>query len=459
MNTRQFNSLAELKQVLHLGWPMVLTQLFIMFTGFMDTAMAGRYSSLDLAGVTLGGNVFWPTFLLLTGMTMALTPITSQLRGENRVQDVGHRLRQGLWISLATSTLLIVVLFNARYVYLAFGVDAQAMRIAIEYIEAMAWGVPPVVMYVALRYVSEGLGHTRPPMLIAGSILPLNGILNYCLIYGEFGFPELGGVGCGYATAIVFWVEFVLMLLVINRPFFRATQLFARFEGPDLATILSTLRIGAPIGFSIFLEMAMFSIIGLLVAGIGVNELAAHSIAGNLNWLTYVIPMAIGSAASIRVGFYVGSRNLPAARATSGAIFKFAMAYAVAISALLVFGRYYLIGIYTTDPAVIEIAAVLLLFIAVYQLVDDTQAVTIGALRGYKDTRVPMYLGLVGYWFIALPLGYCLAEEIIAPGLAPGVYGYWTGLTIGLALVAICVGIRLWYTSADDARILRFAQS
>ncbi len=208
---------------------------------------------------------------------------------------------------------------------------------------------------------------------------------------------------------------------------------------------------------TIFLEMAVFSVIGLLIAQMGVVEVAANSIAGNLNWATYVIPVSLGSAASIRVGFYVGAKDYAAARATSATVYKFSLGYAVLMSILLLTFRYTLIGLFTTDPIVIDLTATLVIFIAVYQLVDDSNAVTIGALRGYKDTQLPMYLGLVGYWFIAVPLGYCLAEEILFPGLAPGIYGYWTALTLGLAIVAVSTGLRLWHISSNETKIIRLA--
>lgn len=447
----------ELRSILQLGWPMVLTQLFIMATGFLDTAMAGHYSSVDLAGVSVGSSLLWPLFMLLTGVTMALTPIVSQLQGGDKTAQVGHQTRQGLWICALTSTLLVLVLFNARSLLDLAGVDATTTQIAADYLHAVAWGIPPVIFYVALRHTCEGLGNTRPPMLIAGSVLPLNAFFNYALIYGEFGFPELGGVGCGYATAIVFWVELGLMMLVVRQPFFRLTGAFSRFEWPNLRTIAAIARIGTPIGITVFLEMAVYSIISILVARIGVNEVAGHSIAGNLNWLTFVIPMSLGSAASIRVGFHVGSGSYDAARQASATVYRFSIGYALIVSALLVTLRYQLIGMYTTDPAVIEIAATLLLFIAVYQIVDDSQAVTVGALRGYKDTQVPMLISLVGFWILALPLGYTLSNGLLLPGLAPGVYGYWSGLTLGLTVVAICVGIRLWRTSADHHKVRKLA--
>ncbi len=448
---------AELRQVLQLGWPMILTQLCIMATGFLDTAMAGHYSATDLAGVSLGGNVLWPVFLLLTGTTMALTPITSQLVGAGKVSQAGHRIRQGLWICLVNSALLMAVLFNAAPIYVAAGVNAAAADIAAEYLAAVAWGIPPVVFYVALRHTSEGLGKTRPPMLIAAGVLPLNALLNYVFIYGEMGFPEMGGVGCGWATAIVFWIQFIAMTGVVRLPYFRQTGLFNGAMRPDPGTISEIVRIGAPIGLSIFLETALFSVVAFLIARIGVNEVAASTIAGNLNWLTYVIPMSLGSAASIRVGFHVGAQNFSAARTTAWTVYRFSLVYALIISVALVSLRYTLIGVYTTDTHVVEIAATLLIFIAVYQIVDDSQAVVIGALRGYKDTRIPMLYSLLGYWFLALPLGYCLAEGLLLPGVAPGVYGYWSGLTLGLTVVAICVGIRLWQVSRNPQKVLQLS--
>ncbi|XOV85193.1 MAG: MATE family efflux transporter [bacterium] len=448
---------SELKTVLQLGWPMVLTQLFIMGMGFVDTAMAGRYGAADLAGVSLGGSVMWPFMMMLTGITMALTPIISQLRGRKQLAQVGHQIRQGMWICLVSSTVLVLILSNASAIYGLIGLEPEVARVATEYLAAVAWGIPALVFYVALRHACEGLGHTRPPMIIAGSMLPVNVALNYGFIYGKWGLPELGGVGCGYATAIIFWLQFTMMLFVIKRPYFIATGLLEKFEWPVAKSVASIFKIGTPIGLVIFLEMAVFSVIAFLIARLGVEEVAANAIAGNINWLTYVIPMSLGAAASIRVGYHVGANDLVAARLTALTVYKFSIGYALVVSVVLVLMRYHLVSIYTADPAVIQIAVTLLLFIAVYQIVDDSQAVTIGALRGYKDTQVPMYISLVGYWFIAVPLGWALSEGHLLAGLAPGVYGYWTALTIGLSLVAISVGLRLWYLSGNDRKIITLA--
>lgn len=452
-----FNVRIELKEMFQLGWPIVLTQLFIMLTGVLDTAMAGRYSSLDLAGVSLGGMFMWPAFMLLSGLTMALTPIASQLRGAGKADQIGHQIRQGLWVCVITATLLVLVMINAGDAYAYFGIDEAASTIANDYLNAAAWGAPPIIFYVALRHICEGLGHPRPPMVIAGSIIPVNALLNYGFIYGEFGLPELGGVGCGYATAIVFWLEFGLMLFVCRMPFFKAIHAFKAVEWPHWKTVKSIIYIGAPIGLTIFVEMVVFSVVGIMVARFGVLETAANSIAGNINWASYVIPAAIGSAASIRVGFHVGAQNYTAAKGASLGVFKFSLVYAVVMGLLIIAVRYHLVTLFTTDAEVIEIATTLLIFIAVYQLVDDSNAVSIGALRGYKDTRVPMVLGLIGYWFIALPFGYTVSEEIIFAGLAPGVYGYWLAMTLGLSIVAVAMALRLYSISHDTDKVKALA--
>ncbi len=446
----------ELKALLRLGTPMVATQFFIMAMGFTDTMMAGRYDSVHLAGVALGGTVLWPVFMLTSGFTMALTPIVAQLRGANAIADAGARVRQGLWLGLAASVLCIVVVQNAGFVFSLVSVDPAAAAVAQDYLSATAWGLPAVQLYVVLRYTSEGLGKTLPPMIIAGLALPVNAVLNYVLIYGEFGAPELGGEGCGWATSVVWWLELALISLLLKRPYFRSINLLQRFDWPDWSMQKRIMKIGLPIGLTIFLEMAVFSVVGLSIASLGVIPLAANSIAGNVNWATYVIPSALGSAASIRVGFYVGASNYPGAAFVAKTAFFVSLTYALLISVLLITFRMQIAGLYTRDVAVLELAASLMFFIALYQIVDDTAATMGGALRGYKDTRAPMLYSLLGFWFLALPLGAVLCFGWA--GLEPmGVAGYWAGMTLGLAVVAGCIGWRLISTSRNPARISAFA--
>lgn len=446
--------LQEGRQLLNLGVPMMITQFFIMGMGFVDTVMAGRYSAADLAGAALGGNVFWPVFMFMIGLTMALTPMVAQLRGAGQVGDSGEMIRQGLWIAFFCGLVMAGILIAVEPFYRWLDVEPAVIDIAIGYMLACATGVVPALLYVTLRFTTEGLGHTKPPMLIAGCALALNIPVNYIFIYGKLGMPELGGVGCGVATAVVFWFELLLMLFVTRLPFFRATGLMDRFSWPNLGTILEILRVGLPIGTSSFLGMMIFSLIGFLIALIGVNEMAAHTIAGNINWMTFVTPMALGSAISIRIGFATGARDPATILRVQKASLLLILIYAVMATGLLVAFRHFMVQLYTTDTAVLHIAANLLLFVAIYQIFDDLLAGFNGALRGFKDTLAPMLISLVSYWLVSLPIGYFLSEGV--PGLiAPqGVYGYWAALTFGLFITCISVGLRLLYTTRKQLRLM-----
>ncbi|MCZ6503691.1 MAG: MATE family efflux transporter [Gammaproteobacteria bacterium] len=445
----------EIRELTRLGLPMVGTQFFIMAMGFLDTAMAGHYASVDLAGVALGGNILWPVFMLLAGLTMALTPMVAHFRGEGKVHQLGGLVRQGIWLALFSSAIIIAIITHAGPVFDFFEIDPTASDIADRYLKAAAWGIPGVMAYVTLRYVCEGLGHTVEPMLIAGSSLLINGTLNYILIYGKLGFPEMGGEGCGWATAITMWCELVLMLFLISRPWFRETGLLSRFEWLHFDNLLSIIKVGLPIGLTSFIGMAVFSVVAFFIGSIGVTALAAHSIAGNINWATFVIPMSLGSAASIRVGYFVGAGDFAYARQVSKTAFQISLVYALFTSILLISGRHLITAIYSNDLIVLEVASSLLIIVAIYQIVDCTQATMIGSLRGYKDTRVPMVYSLIGYWIFALPIGAVLGFGYISEPW--GVYGFWTGMALGLFFVCMLVGRRLYQTSHDDERIRAFA--
>ena len=447
---------SELNVLLRLSAPMIATQFFIMGMGFVDTAMSGQYSSLDLAGVAIGGVILWPLFMLFAGVLTALTPMVSQHVGGGRRLAVGALIQQGIWVAMIFGVLLFLLVRISEPLLILFDVAPEAVSIAMAYLKAASWGCPAVMLYVTLRYACEGLGQTFLPMLIAGTTLPINAGLNYVLIYGLFGAPELGGEGCGWATAITMWFELGVMLLVIRRPWLRNTGLFERVLKPKLAPIKSILQIGLPIGMTMFLEMTVFSLVSLLVGSIGIAAIGANTIGGNLNWFVFVIPMALGSAASIRVGYHVGAKDYARAAKVARLSVLISATYAFLASLVLVLGREVLPRIYTSDPAVLVLTAEVLLIVAAYQFFDCTQATIIGALRGYKDTQYPMIISIIGYWLIALPVGTILGWGLLGWNL--GVLGFWIGLGCGVGFVALFAVVRLYRTSRDVDRISQFSR-
>jgi len=448
---------AELGRLLRLAMPIILTQLSQMGMGVADTIMAGRYGAADLAGVALGGNVFWPTLMLLAGVIMAVVPAVSQLHGGGRHGGAGEVVRQAGWIALAGGVLLIALYRNAQALYEFIGVDPQAVPIATAYLDALSWGTLPLLGYFALRYLCEGMSWTTPAMLVAGFGLLVKIPLNYLFIYGGGFVPEMGGAGCGWSSALVMWLEFIVLAVVIVRSRMRSTGLFARFSRPDFTQIWRLVKLGGPIGLTIFLEFSMFSMVTLLIGRLGVAAVAAHQIATSVGGLAFMIPMALGMAVAIRVGFNTGAGDLAAARRSGWIAIGVSLAFALAAAVFLLVLRGPIASLYSNDPAVLAVAMQLMVFVAVYQFVDDTQVTALGALRGFKDTRTPMIIALVAYWTIGLPVGVVLGFGCLEiPGLT-GVRGFWVGLSAGLSVAAVVLVSRFAWLSRREAHVMRLA--
>jgi MATE family multidrug resistance protein len=446
---------AETGTLLNLAWPLLAAQLAQMSMGVVDTVMSGRVSSDDLAGVSLGGSVMWPVMMLIMGVLQAVTPSVSQLNGANRHGEIGEVIRQALYMAAIGSVVIVLILINVAPLYTFMEVDPDAVKISVSYLKMTAWGMPAVMGYFVLRFLCEGMGYTRPAMVIAVSALLLKIPLNLVFIHGYLGMPAMGGVGCGVATAIVMWFEFLIICYIAASKRFDIVGWHRHWSGPNFAKILTLLKIGAPIGATMFFEMGMFSAITILLGRYGSEVVAAHTIAMNLGGLTFMFPLALGMATTIRVGFKVGSGDLDGARLTSRVAILLTVVAAVFLAMFVVTFRAQVAGLYTSEVQVLALATSLMAFVAVYQLFDNIQATVLGALRGYKDTQVPMIITLVGYWVIGIPLGCLLGFGWF--GEAMGVYGFWVAFVVSLATVAVGVCCRLWWLSRNPAVIHRLS--
>jgi MATE family multidrug resistance protein len=395
--------------------------------------------------------------MLLAGVMMAVVPSVSQLHGRRRQAEAGEVVRQAGWVALAGGGLLILGYQNARRLYELIGVDPLAVPIAAAYLDALSWGTLPLLGYFALRFLCEGMSWTLPAMLVAFFGLLVKVPLNYLFIHGGFGIPAMGGVGCGWASAVVMWLEFVVLALVVSRSRMRVTGLFARFSLPDLGEIRRQVQLGLPIGLTTFLEFSMFSMVTLLIGRLGVDAVAAHQIATSVGGLAFMVPMALGMAVAIRVGFNVGAGDLPGARRSGWVAIGVSLAFALVAALLLLGFRGFIAGLYTTDAAVLRVAMELMIFVAVYQFVDDTQVTALGALRGFKDTRTPMVIALVAYWTVGLPVGVLLGFGYLTVPYVEGVRGFWVGLSAGLTVAAVVLVMRFAWLSGQQAQILRLA--
>ncbi len=427
------------------------TQIAQMGMGLLDTIMAGRYSAVDLAGVALGSSILWPLMLLVMGLIQAITPTVSQLNGARNYKEIGEVIRQGLWIAIAGGLLISVILNQIGFVYALLDVDPKASPISIAYLQMTSLGMPAVTCFFCLRFLSEGMNFTKPALYIAVCGLLIKAPLNYALIYGKFGFPEMGGVGCGVAQAVIMWFQLFAITIVVTRPRFDKVHWQSKFSLPDWSRIRPLLQLGIPIGATIFAEMGLFALTTLLLGRYGAEVVASHNIAMSINALFFMPALALGMASTIRIGFRIGAGESEQARTTAGIALGATIGIALIGSLTMFFLRTQIVGAYTTEASVLDLASTLLLFAVFFLVFDACQSTCLGILRGYKDTKTPLFIALLCFWLIGLPIGCTLGFGLISDPMQ--VFGFWIGLASGVISAGILLSLRVHSTSSNPKRI------
>ncbi|BDM64438.1 putative multidrug resistance protein NorM [Shewanella sp. NFH-SH190041] len=435
----------QAKRLIQLALPVLIAQVTQTMMGFIDTVMAGRVSEVDLAAVAIGTSLWLPAILFVQGLLMAFTPMYAHHHGADHPKAIAPLAQQAAYIAIIGCAGVMLFLSSAPFILKLMDLEPHLQTLTTGYINGIMWGAPAFVLYQVLRGCAEGISYTLPTMVIGFVGLAVNIPANYILIYGHFGMPAMGGAGCGVATALVFWAMFIAMTLyVIWHKRFAQLELFHHFHRPHRATMWDMTKLGMPVAMSMFFEVSLFAVIALLLAPLGSVVVAGHQIALNFSSIVFMLPLSIGIAVSIRVGYYLGRNqwDIAAKAAKVGLGLSFSLAAVTAILTIAL--RHQIAMLYNTNPEVVSLAGSLMLLAALYQLSDSIQVVAAGALRGYKDTRSAFYITLLSYWPIGLGLGYTLAytDWIVAP---MGAYGFWTGFIIGLTSAAIMFAIRLRY--------------
>lgn len=431
---------------LRLAGPLVIAQLSFVGMTVTDTLMAGRLGEQTLAAVALGGSLWIPPFLFFMGICAAASPIVAQLQGARaNATGMGAFLR----IALRTALLLgllwwLLMRLGSKPVLDWLGLSPELSAVCLDYVDALSWGAPGACLFFVLRSGSEGIGLSRPIMICGLSGLVINAGLAWLLMFGRFGLPALGATGAGIATAITLWLMAGgLALFYAQHRHYRSLALFARNASAAPAGNAEMLRIGIPIGITLMLEAGIFSLVGLLMARFSGTAVAAHQIALSFAALTFMVPLGIAFATTVRVGYAAGALDAAGVRQAGRVGIVLALGFNLfSTLIMLVFPRQ-IVALYTTAPAVSELAVVLLQLAGLFQLWDALQVAANGALRGIKDTRAPMVLTLLAYWGIALPVGYCLGFGLgFDQGIGPA--GLWIGLIAGLFAAAVLLNVRFY---------------
>ncbi|KAF0814605.1 Multidrug resistance protein NorM [Andreprevotia sp. IGB-42] len=422
----------ELKSIWHLGWPIMIGQLASTGTAFVDAVMAGHVSAGDLAAVSIGASVWVMLLVTLVGLTLAASPLIAHAVGAQNRAIIPGITQQALYQGMAWGLIAFAAARLALPVFDLLGLTPDVAHKAREFLKAISWALPAFALFRVLYGYSASLNATKPMMVIALIGLAINVLANWVLIYGHFGFPALGAIGCGWASAFGIWLTLIMMLAWLKiSPVYRDTYPLRHWQRVDWHQQWRLLKLGLPMGAMFFVEVSAFSGISLLIAKLGTVPVAAHQIALNMASMLFMIPSGLGTAMTVRVGQALGANQPAYARFIGWTGLRVGLVVAATTALFMMLGNHWIATWYTRDSAVLAMAGSLLMLAGIFQLADATQVVAAGVLRGYKVTRTPMLIHLAAFWVIGIPGGYVLAFH-----LGYGAAGFWFALVLALSFAA-----------------------
>ncbi|SFS03803.1 MATE family efflux transporter [Yoonia litorea] len=426
-----------------LGLPLILSNVAQFAIHMTDTIMLGWYDVTALAAVTIASTMFFVVFIVGAGFSQAVTPLVAEAAEESdetRARRIG---RMGMWLSIIYALAVTIPFFWAEDILVAIGQDPVVAAEGHIYLQIVIWQMVPALLVWTLKAFLAALEHTAIILWSTAGTAVLNAFINYLLIFGNWGFPELGITGAAIASLSVNIATFLILVVYINRklPQF---ELFRNFWRSDSEIMKRVFKLGWPIGLTSLAEGGLFSASAVMMGWIGALELAAHGIAIQLAGLTFMVHIGFSQAATVRAGRALGRRDEALLRRGGITAIGMSAGYALVTSAIFLMFPAFLVGLFVdpSDPAretLIAVGASLIMVAALFQLVDGLQVLALGLLRGVQDTTVPMVMATVSYWVIGLPTSYLLAFP-----MGFGATGLWFGLVIGLGLAAASLLWRFW---------------
>ena len=433
----------ELWDTMRLAAPMALTQLSQIAMMSTDLAFIGRLGGDAVAAAALAGTVYFVGSTFGMGLMSAVAPLAAQAYGAADAGLVRRALRVGLWAGLFIALPIMLIALNGEAILLALGQAPGVAHLAQNYLAGLAWGIAPMLWFLALRSFMGAVNRPEPVLWITLAAIPLNALLVYPLLYGQWGFPQLGLTGVGLATSTVNLGTFLAGLWFATcRAPFRDYHVLARLQRIDWRLMRQLLVIGAPISLSFLLEYGLFSAAAILMGLISTAALAAHQIALQITAILFMVPFGISMAATVRVGHATGRNDAIGVRRAGLMAMLLGVSLAVLFTVGIILARYDIVQLFLGSgladaEATAALVATLLLVGTTFFITDALQTIAVGALRGIKDTRVPLLLAVLGYWLIGFPASYVLGLRT-----ALGATGIWIGLSLGTAIYAALLVLR-----------------
>ena len=434
-----------------LAYPVVLSQLGQVMVAVVDSAMVGQTGSIPLAAASLANSITFIMIAFAIGISYAITPLIAAADGQGRAREISEILRHGLVLNIFAGLMIFILIASGSGLLHYMGQDPEVVELAIPYMGIIAFSIVPLMVFQTFRQFTEGLSQTRQAMVITIASNLLNVFLNYLLIFGKWGFPELGLNGAGWATLISRVVMAAAMFLfVAYAPRFASYIKKLQFKRFYRERFNRLLGLGIPSGMQFLFEVSAFSLAAVMVGWLGADALAAHQIGISLASITFMMASGVSAASTIRIGNQLGRKDIPTLRVAGFSNFLLIVAFMAVSGILFIVFRDFLPTLFIADTDVIATASGLLIIAAFFQIFDGVQVVSLGILRGLQDVKVPTLATFVAYWIIGLPVGYLLAFEF-----GYGIKGVWYGLSIGLGITAVT----LFYRFDQLTRKLRKAMS
>jgi len=452
---RSFVSRKLAIDIYRLAWPVLIAQLAVMAYAVIDTIMAGRFATEDLAAVGIGASIYFSVFVALMGVLLAVSPIVGQLLGARHYADIGEQVRQGMWLTV-TLALLSVVVFRYPEPFLVLsGPSPEVADKVRAYLAIAAWGAPAGLAFRLFASYTTAISLPRIMMALNLLGLLLKVPLTWVFVFGHLGSPAMGSAGCALSTTLVNWIVAILAWAYCGlSPAYRRHGVFAHWSWPRLDDQRRLFALGIPIGLTFLVDVTAFTFMALFVARLGAVNSAAHQIASNVAAVMFMLPLAVGNGVGVLVAQAIGGRKFAIARATGVTGIALALILAALSGLTLALGAVAIAAFYTSDDTVRAIAATLLVLVAGYHVFDALQVVTVSALRGYKRAVVPMLINAAGLWGVGLAGGYVIgltdALDLSAIGIVTplGVSGFWMAAIAGLLVAG--VGIVIYFFAVSS---------
>lgn len=429
----------HIRENLKLAVPVMLSNLGHMLMGVSDNIMVGHIDATSLAAAGLANVAFNLLLLFGVGVSYAITAVVAEASGKDDDSRISQALRHGLVINVVNALVLAVIVSFGKNILHHIGQAPEVVDLSLPYLSIITWSLLPVLIFQTFKQFAEGLSNTRVALIVVLGTNAINIALNYILIFGHLGFPAYGLKGAGYATFTSRIIMAVGMIAyVYYLPAFRKYRQGFKFGPYSKKSFTQLLRIGLPTGAQFIFEVAAFDFSLVMMGWLGIITQAAHQIVINLAALTYMVTAGLASAATVRVGYFSGSRDAANASRAAWSLLGMGLSLMGFFAIMFILGRDVLPWLYVKDAAVAEAASILLVIAGLFQLSDGAQVICNGALRGLQDVRIPSLLIFISYWVAGLPLGYLLGFVLDYGGK-----GIWVGLLIGLTLTGLALFFRL----------------